>query len=125
MCRVFISTALVLFLSVQGPAAAQQDTDRLTEQREMFANAIQPPKAIMDLIGVRPGLVIGEVGAGRGRVTVHLADRVGAKGRIYANDINAAAASLCKRSAGGLAPASGSPAYGDLTMRRASAIIDC
>ncbi len=45
----------------------------------------------MDIIGVRPGLVIGEVGAGRGRVTVHLADRVGAKGKIFANDINAEA----------------------------------
>jgi ubiquinone/menaquinone biosynthesis C-methylase UbiE len=42
----------------------------------------------MELAGVKPGMVIGEVGAGRGRVTVHLADRVGEKGKIYANDID-------------------------------------
>jgi ubiquinone/menaquinone biosynthesis C-methylase UbiE len=42
----------------------------------------------MDAIGVKPGMVIGEVGAGRGRYTVHLADRVGDAGKIYANDID-------------------------------------
>ncbi len=63
---------------------------QLTEPREARANEIQPPGLVMDILGVRPGMVIGEVGAGRGRVTVHLADRVGGKGKIYANDINAA-----------------------------------
>jgi ubiquinone/menaquinone biosynthesis C-methylase UbiE len=96
MRRVFISTALVLFLSVQGPAAAQQDTDRLTEPQEKRFNVIQPPGEVMDIIGIRPGLVIGEVGAGRGRVTVHLADRVGTTGKIYANDINASALDYLK-----------------------------
>ena len=101
MPRMILLMALALSLSVQGPAAASQDTDRLTEPREVFANSIQPPKEVMDLIGILPGLVIGEVGAGRGRVTVHLADRVGAKGKVYANDINAAALDYlnerCKR----------------------------
>lgn len=50
----------------------------------------------MDILGVRPGLVVGEVGAGRGRVTVHLANRVGEKGRIYANDIDEAALDYLK-----------------------------
>jgi ubiquinone/menaquinone biosynthesis C-methylase UbiE len=90
MLSVFILTAVALLLSTQGPAGASQVADRLTEPREMSANAIQPPKEVMDLIGVRPGFVIGEVGAGRGRVTVHLADRVGPKGKIYANDIDEA-----------------------------------
>jgi ubiquinone/menaquinone biosynthesis C-methylase UbiE len=93
MRRILLSMAVVLILSlsVQGPAATSQDADRLTEYREISANAIQPPKVIMDFLGIGPGLVIGEVGAGRGRVTVHLADRVGAKGKVYANDIDAAA----------------------------------
>ncbi len=50
----------------------------------------------MDVIGIRPDLIIGEVGAGRGRVTVHLAARVGDKGKIYANDIDPAAIEYLK-----------------------------
>jgi tRNA A58 N-methylase Trm61 len=60
------------------------------EASEKGTNAIQPPDKVMDAIGVKPGMVIGEVGAGRGRYTVHLAHRVGEAGRIYANDINEA-----------------------------------
>jgi ubiquinone/menaquinone biosynthesis C-methylase UbiE len=42
----------------------------------------------MDTIGLKAGMVIGEIGAGRGRYTVFLARRVGDKGKVYANDIN-------------------------------------
>ncbi len=65
-----------------------QTVDTLSEPEEKRLNDLQPPDLVMDLLGIRPGLVIGEVGAGRGRVTVHLATRVGEKGRIYANDID-------------------------------------
>lgn len=96
MKRMILLSAMTVFLSVQVPAAVPQDPDRLTESREQAANAIQPPDQVMDLIGIRPGLVIGEVGAGRGRVTVHLAARVGDKGKIYANDIDQAAIDYLK-----------------------------
>ncbi len=42
----------------------------------------------MDLIGVEPGMVVGEIGAGNGRVAVKVAERVGAGGLVYANDID-------------------------------------
>ena len=61
------------------------------ERFEKYANARQPPEEVMDAVGVKPGMVIGEVGAGRGRYTVLLARRVGDKGKIYANDIDAEA----------------------------------
>jgi ubiquinone/menaquinone biosynthesis C-methylase UbiE len=48
----------------------------------------QPPEQIMDSIGVKPGMIIGEVGAGRGYFTYPLAKRVGEKGKVYANDIS-------------------------------------
>lgn len=48
----------------------------------------QKPGEVMDSIGVKPGMVIGEVGAGRGYFTLKLAERVGPGGNIYANDIN-------------------------------------
>jgi ubiquinone/menaquinone biosynthesis C-methylase UbiE len=49
----------------------------------------QPPEKVMDAAGIYPGMIIGEVGAGRGRFTLHLARRVGTKGKILANDIDA------------------------------------
>jgi len=51
----------------------------------------QPPDKIMDAIGVNPGMVIGEPGAGSGYMTFYLAERVGDKGKVYANDISRSA----------------------------------
>jgi ubiquinone/menaquinone biosynthesis C-methylase UbiE len=48
---------------------------------------LQPDK-IMDAIGVKAGMVIGEAGAGRGYFTFKLSKRVGETGTIYANDID-------------------------------------
>lgn len=47
---------------------------------------VQPEK-LMDAIGVKPGMVIGEAGAGEGYFTFKLSRRVGETGRVYANDI--------------------------------------
>jgi ubiquinone/menaquinone biosynthesis C-methylase UbiE len=56
------------------------------------------PDRVMDSVGVRPGMVIGEVGAGRGYFTVKLARRVGPDGRVFANDIDGhALAELARR----------------------------
>lgn len=54
---------------------------------EVANNAIQPPEEVMNLAGVKEGMIIGEFGAGYGRFTLPLAARVGAAGCIYANDI--------------------------------------
>ena len=53
------------------------------EKREQW----QPPEKIMDSVGVKPGMIIGEAGAGKGYFTFYLAKRVGNKGKVYANDI--------------------------------------
>ena len=42
----------------------------------------------MDAVGVAPGMVIGEAGAGDGYFTLPMARRVGASGAVYANDIS-------------------------------------
>ena len=51
-------------------------------------NAMQPPERVMDAIGVEPGWTVAEIGAGRGRYVVHMAQRVGPEGKILANDID-------------------------------------
>lgn len=48
----------------------------------------QQPERVMDVIGVKQGMTIGEIGAGRGYFTFKLARRVSREGRIYANDID-------------------------------------
>ncbi len=42
----------------------------------------------MDAIGVIPGMIVGEAGAGDGYFTFPLLGRVGARGVVYANDID-------------------------------------
>ena len=58
------------------------------ESWERRLNQVQPPEEIMDAIGLKPGMIIGDIGAGRGRLAVWFADRVGPEGKIYANDID-------------------------------------
>jgi len=76
-CRkIFIVFSLLLFLHSY-IVLGQND-------RETW----QPPEQIMDSIEVKPGMIIGEAGAGRGYFTFYLAQRVGEKGKVYANDIS-------------------------------------
>jgi SAM-dependent methyltransferase len=89
-------TALMATMAAQEAARAARDASRLAEPQEQRFNDVQPPELVMDILGIRPGLVIGEVGAGNGRVTVHLAARVGDKGKVYANDIDPAAVDYLK-----------------------------
>lgn len=65
-----------------------QDKSIPVESWERRLNRIQPPEKIMDAIGLKPGMVIGDIGAGRGRLAVWFADRVGPEGKVYANDID-------------------------------------
>jgi predicted methyltransferase len=46
----------------------------------------QPDKAL-ELIGITPGMVVADVGAGTGYMTIRLARRVGPTGKVYANDL--------------------------------------
>src|SRR5262245_33348769 len=47
----------------------------------------QRPAYVMDELGITPGSSVADVGAGDGYFTMHLADRVGEKGAVYAVDI--------------------------------------
>ena len=79
---------LCLALSVCAfPLWAWQINDSLTLPHEVGLNQRQPPEFVLKTIGIRPGMVIGEVGAGRGRYTVQIASRIGPGGMLYANDI--------------------------------------
>jgi len=77
----FSATALGLAACLTAAIAPSfgRDADRETWQ---------PPEQIMDAVGVRAGMRIGEAGAGEGYLTFHLARRVGDRGVVYANEIS-------------------------------------
>jgi 2-polyprenyl-3-methyl-5-hydroxy-6-metoxy-1,4-benzoquinol methylase len=69
----------VVILSAEITQSFSRDEDR---------ESWQPPDKIMDAVGIRPGMRIGEAGAGEGYLTFHLAKRVGNGGVVYANEIS-------------------------------------
>src|SRR5512138_566321 len=62
-------------------------------------DARDQPKKVMEAAGVKPGMVIGEIGAGRGYFTFWLSRGVGATGKVYANDIDRSALDSIERAA--------------------------
>ena len=57
------------------------------DQRDNLGEA----KAVMDLARTAPGMSVADIGAGEGYYTVRLSQRVGAKGRVLAEDIDPSA----------------------------------
>ena len=45
-------------------------------------------RIVMDLADIEPGMTVADIGAGEGYYTVRLAERVGAEGRVLAQDID-------------------------------------
>jgi ubiquinone/menaquinone biosynthesis C-methylase UbiE len=48
---------------------------------------IQPPKKVIDWIGIQDGMCVLEIGPGPGTFTIEAAKRVGEKGKVFAIDI--------------------------------------
>jgi ubiquinone/menaquinone biosynthesis C-methylase UbiE len=89
LCIVFI----IVYFLIPISSSTQQITGALEPENDNEArlNRLLPPDQIMDAVGVTKGMVVAEIGAGRGRFLVHLAERVGETGKAYAEDIDAAA----------------------------------
>ena len=83
-----ITILAILFFGVITGLSEKQGVLDPENANEARLNRLQPPDKVMDAIGVRPGMVVAEIGAGRGRYVVHLSVRVGEKGKVYAEDIN-------------------------------------
>ena len=47
----------------------------------------EAPDEALDIIGIKKGTVVADIGAGSGYMTIRMARRVGANGIVYANDI--------------------------------------
>jgi ubiquinone/menaquinone biosynthesis C-methylase UbiE len=94
MKRLASAAVLVMAVSVivvAAPAPCVGQVDRETWQ---------PPEKILDAIGVRAGMRVGEAGAGQGYFTFPLARRVGPKGVVLANDISIPSLEVIRERAG-------------------------
>lgn len=84
-----IAGFLVLLLALP-LVLPSQEYDWAKIDEEAFEKT-QPTEKIMDAIGIKAGMSVGEVGAGGGRVAVRVARRVGPSGKVFANDITESA----------------------------------
>ena len=97
--------ALVLFTLLLSPGiVAAQDAvkrdehqmHRLHRDPKAYIGALEDPKRdayqkpheVIHALGLKPGELIADIGAGSGYFTFHLARHVGAKGKVYAVDIS-------------------------------------
>ena len=90
---------ILLVFACIGQGSAKEQLSVLTPENanEARLNRLQPPGRVLDVIGVRPGMTVAEIGAGQGRYAVQLAVRVGRSGRVYAEDIDADALDHLRR----------------------------
>ena len=86
---VLILAIFAFLLSLLAAQETQQQQEVLVPENhnEARLNRLQPPDQVMDAIGVKSGMTVAEIGAGRGRYVVQLAVRVGESGKVYAEDI--------------------------------------
>ena len=66
---------------VSAAGANQVSTERDRDNRNEAST-------VMDLAAIKPGMTVADIGAGEGYYTVRLAERVGRKGRVLAQDID-------------------------------------
>lgn len=86
----------IIFLSAFSPVSGDEK-DPMARPHEPRLNKRQPPDQVLKAIGIKPGMVIGEIGAGSGRYTVEIASRIGPSGKLYANDIRPNALEYLKK----------------------------
>jgi predicted methyltransferase len=69
---------------IAGVATDASWLDRATREQE------EAPEQALQLVGIQPGMVVADVGAGTGYMTTRLARLVGPTGKVYANDLQPA-----------------------------------
>jgi len=76
------------------PVMGYQGADWLERAERIDEEA---PDVAIDLLNLRKGAAVADIGAGSGYMTVRLARRVGPEGRVYANDLQPQMLDLLKR----------------------------
>jgi len=82
------SIVLITIILVKTNSLSAQSVDFKIESWEKRINDRQPPELVLEKAGFKKGMTVGEIGAGTGRMTLWIADKIGPDGTIYANDID-------------------------------------
>lgn len=90
-----VITFLFILISTASFLHAQESKVPV-EASETWANNQHQPEKLMDAIGLKEGMTIADIGAGRGRLTVFFSIRVGETGKVFANEINETALEYLK-----------------------------
>jgi arsenite methyltransferase len=96
---LFLFTVLILPVSATAQDAVNRDVHqmhRLHADPKSYIRALEDPKRdayqkpheVIMALGLRPGEIIADIGAGSGYFTFRLAHHVGDKGRVYAVDVS-------------------------------------
>lgn len=81
---------------------AKQDAAALAAEFEEPSRALfRYRAAITGLMQVKPGMKVGEVGAGSGYLARYIADKVGSDGHVFANELEGAMVAYMKERAAG------------------------
>lgn len=94
MRRGIMSFLLIIFLLMLDASiptyAFQNEIEKKEDLAQLDRNRWywQQPSKIMDAIGIGPGMVVADVGAGYGYFTLGMACLVGEEGKVYANEID-------------------------------------
>lgn len=84
---LYILSALLILLALYF-IFFREKTKRWSLEWEEGFETFQPSSKVMDLIGIKKNMYVGEIGGGNGRFAVKVAKRVGDSGKVYANDID-------------------------------------
>lgn len=82
------TASLIIFSALLFINCNSQERRVPVEPSEARLNSQHQPEKLIEAIGLKEGMVIADIGAGRGRMTVWFAVKVGEAGKVYANDIN-------------------------------------
>ncbi len=91
LCILFLMVAFVGFSRQNQEHQHNNESRKHYEEREKrYENRWywQMPLRVMDELGIGPGMIVADVGAGIGYFTLKLSKKVGETGKVYASDID-------------------------------------
>ena len=79
-----------------GSGSGSQTIDDSAREQARFDQERQPEK-VVEALGIKPGSIVADIGAGSGLLTVHLARAVAPNGKVVATDVDGAVLTLLRQ----------------------------
>jgi ubiquinone/menaquinone biosynthesis C-methylase UbiE len=91
-CLLALGAASLLFGQGEHPVTGRQIAGVMGVQGADWLNRPERekeenPEGALDALALKPGMVVADVGAGTGYMSLRMAKRVGPTGKVYANDL--------------------------------------